>query len=405
MSETTANSTGMLDPTTVAAYIASRPTLAGLVDSDDLDVKEVGDGNLNQVFICRDGDGRSIVLKQALPYVRLVGPDWPMSEDRATREAHAISVHTALSAEFVIDLIDYDPARYVLALRDLSDHDVLRTRFNAGGPHEGVAEALATYVADIGFGTSWYALGEEVFRRRAGESINTELCALTEDVIFTEPFLGADRNSYPSSIAPLVEQLQADPEWVGAAMVMKRRFITKQEALIHGDLHSGSVFVRGSGADLSVKAFDSEFAFYAPIGFDLGLMWANFMAAAARAAALGDPVRAASLLDSIESSWRLFGDRLRALWPTRATPHKHPDLLLDAWIDEIRDDALGFAGCEATRRIIGLAKLSDIESLPPAQYDVAAEAVLRCGAMMLVGHARSSIAEVTLALKQTLALP
>lgn len=405
MSETNQHVTGMLDPTTVATYIASRPTLAGLVNTDDLEVNEVGDGNLNQVFICRDGDGRSIVLKQALPYVRLVGPDWPMSEDRATREAHAISVHSTLATEFVIDLIDYDPARYVLALRDLSDYDVLRTRLNAGGSHEGVAEALATYVADIGFGTSWYALGEEVFRHRASETINTELCALTEDVIFTEPFLGADRNSYPPSIAPLVEQLQADAEWVGAAMVMKRRFITKQEALVHGDLHSGSVFVRGSGAELSVKAFDSEFAFYAPIGFDLGLMWANFMAAAARAAALGDPLRASSLINSIESSWRVFIDRLRTLWPTRTTPHKHPDLLLDGWIDEIRDDALGFAGCEATRRIIGLAKLSDIESLPSAQYDVAAEAVLRCGALMLAGHAQNSIAEMALALKQILALP
>lgn len=404
MSEQEQKMTGMLDPSTVPEYIASRPTLVGLVDTENLDVREVGDGNLNQVFICRDAGGGSIVLKQALPYVRLVGPDWPMSEDRASREAHAIGVHRKLSPDFVIDLIDYDPDRFVLALRDLSDYDVLRTRFNAGGPHEGVAEALATYVADIGFGTSWYALGEEAFRHCAGESINSELCALTEDVIFTEPFLGADRNSYPPTIAALVEQLQADPEWLRAAMVMKRRFITKQEALIHGDLHSGSVFVRSSGAELSVKAFDSEFAFYAPIGFDLGLMWANFMAAAARAAALQESDRAISLLDSIESSWQVFVDRLRALWPTRATPPKHPDWLVDDWLEEIRDDALGFAGCEATRRIIGLAKVSDIESLPPTQYAVAAQAVLRCGALMLTGRTERSIADTTAAMKQVLGL-
>lgn len=369
---------------TVPAYVAGRDALRDGIDATTLDVREVGDGNLNQVFVCRDRAGRSVVLKQALPYVRLVGPEWPMTEDRARREARAIRTHARLS-EHVIGLIEFDAEQHVLAMEDLSDHEVLRTRLNRGGPVAGIAEALARYVADVAFGTSWFGLGAETFRQEAAAGINSELCALTEDVIFTEPFLGAERNSYPEALAPLVDELQADDDWVGAAAALKIRMLTVQEALVHGDLHSGSVFVRGEGAQLSVKSFDSEFAWYGPIGFDLGLLWANLLIAAARAQVLDEPERAADLLDGIARSWRVFVDRMTQLWSTRVDAPKYPDLALAPWLDSIRSDGLGFAGCEATRRIVGLAKVTDIETLDPQEHLIASTAVLR-GAQHLLVH-------------------
>ena len=381
-----------LDPAAVPAYIATRPALRDLVDTDSLQVEEVGDGNLNQVFICTDSEGRRVVVKQALPYVRLVGPDWPMTEDRAAREANALTVHLGLSPEYTCRLLDYDPELHTLALEDLSDHEVLRTRLNNGGPHAGIAEAMGRYVADYGFGTSYFALGEETFRLRAAEAANTELCALTEDVVFTEPFRGAERNSYTDGVAPVIEGLQADDaEWLAAAMQMKRRFITRQESLLHGDLHTGSIFVRGDGDSLSCKAFDSEFAFYGPLGYDLGLFWSNLLAAAVRATVLGDKQRASSLLEAIPVSWRVFEARMRELWPTRTTAAKHPDVCLDQWLGDVLDDSWGFAGCESTRRCVGIAKVSDIESLEGEQHTTAITHVLTLARQMLVERSQRSI--------------
>lgn len=385
----------------VPAYVAGRDALREGIDASTLDVREVGDGNLNQVFVCRDRAGRSVVLKQALPYVRLVGPEWPMTEDRARREARAIRAHARLS-EHVVGLIEFDAERHVLAMEDLSDHEVLRSRLNRGGPAAGIVEALARYVADVAFGTSWFGLGAEAFRQEAAAGINSELCALTEDVIFTEPFLGAERNSYPEALAPLVDELQADHAWVGAAAALKIRMLTVQEALVHGDLHSGSVFVRGEGARLSVKTFDSEFAWYGPIGFDLGLLWANLLIAAARARVLGEPERAADLLDGIARSWRVFVDRMTQLWPTRVDAPKYPDLALAPWLESIRSDGLGFAGCEATRRIIGLAKVTDIETLDPAAHLTASTAVLR-GAQHLLVHRAEPVDAAVAALSKVVA--
>jgi len=390
----------MLTEATVPDYVAGRPALDGLVDPGTLAVSEVGDGNLNLVFRCADAAGRRLVLKQALPYVRLVGPAWPMTELRATREANAIRAHSAVSDD-VCRLIDFDEPRHVLALEDLSDHEVFRTRLNAGGPHGQVAERLAEYVAEVAFGTSFLGLGEEEFRRCAASAANPELCAITEDLVLTEPYLGAERNSVRPALEPVLAWLQVDGAWLAAAMAMKHRFLTAGEALLHGDLHTGSVFVRGdcggrgggvgpgggagSGAGgLSVKAFDSEFACYGPVGFDLGLLWANMLFAGTRAAALGELDRARSLFGTVESSWRRFVARMWQRWPDRRSPAKYPDSYLAGWLPEILRDAFGFAGCEAARRTIGLAKVSDLETLDDDAYLVAGTAMLRLSRTLLV---------------------
>jgi len=52
-------------------------------------VREVGDGNLNLVFIV-EGPAGGLVVKQALPYVRLVGESWPLPLERSWFEYNAL---------------------------------------------------------------------------------------------------------------------------------------------------------------------------------------------------------------------------------------------------------------------------------------------------------------------------
>jgi len=57
----------------IASYLASHKEVSSIIDAGSIvDMKEVGDGNLNVVFIVKDKQGKGIVLKQSLPYVRLV---------------------------------------------------------------------------------------------------------------------------------------------------------------------------------------------------------------------------------------------------------------------------------------------------------------------------------------------
>jgi 5-methylthioribose kinase len=67
-----------LGEATLAAYPATLPAIAERLGGGPADwqVSEVGDGNLNLVFIV-EGPRGDLCAKQALPYVRLVGESWP----------------------------------------------------------------------------------------------------------------------------------------------------------------------------------------------------------------------------------------------------------------------------------------------------------------------------------------
>jgi len=64
---------------TLAARLGDNEALRAKIgkDASAWKVREVGDGNLNLVFIVEGASGAAVV-KQALPYVRLVGDSWPL---------------------------------------------------------------------------------------------------------------------------------------------------------------------------------------------------------------------------------------------------------------------------------------------------------------------------------------
>lgn len=368
-----------LDADNIAEYLRSRPETHDRIDADRIaSIREIGDGNLNLVFHILDADDRGIILKQALPYVRMTGAGWPMTPERAAREADSLQTHHALTPELVVDVILYDPERYILALEDLSDHAVWRDALNRSERHEDVARRLGEYVAALAVGTSILGQDRQLVAQRIAETQNPELCTITEDLVFTEPVFDTGRNEVLPENAADAADLAADPAFAAAMAEAKWRFMTQAEALIHGDLHTGSVMVRGAEGAVaeSVKVFDSEFAFYGPIAFDLGALFANYSFAAARATALGEHERAAWALSLVAETW----DAFEREFLSRAESWQETRLFGSAFarqrLDRIRREAFLFASAKMARRIVGAAKVRDIESLEPALRAPAARSVL-----------------------------
>jgi 5-methylthioribose kinase len=371
---------------TVAKYLASRPLLASRIDAANLvTVDEIGDGNLNLVFLAKDADGRGLCLKQALPYVRMTGEGWPMTPERARREYESLRAHQALIPEYVVATHDYDPDRYIIAMEDLSDHHVWRRALNAELRHDGAAAAMGSYVAAVAFGTS--ALGQERhdLAQAIARSVNPDLCVITEDLVFTEPLVDAGRNSVLAANAKDAAEFAADEAMMRAMGRAKWLFMTKAEALIHGDLHTGSVMVRaatGSTTCDSVKAFDSEFAFYGPVAFDLGALWANYIIAAARALALGQDERAEWALGLVQQTWAGFDGEFRRRWPARRDPRVWREATLEDLLLTWRAEGWLFAAAKMSRRIVGAAKTTDIETLPENLREGAARGVLNVARLL-----------------------
>ena len=367
---------------TIPDYIRNQPQLADRIDAGSItDVTEVGDGNLNLVFIIRDAHGGGLVLKQALPYVRLVGPDWPMTPERARHEVEALRLHRSLAPNLVPEVYHFDADRYILGMEDLSDHRVWRGALNDGLMHEGAAELMGVYVAAVAFGTSIFGMDPEEQKMIAARSTNPQLCTITEDLVFTEPFSRGGRNSVSPANERDAAALIADDVMVKAMGQAKFAFMTQAEALIHGDLHTGSVMVRAASGDDgpvdSAKAFDSEFAFYGPVAFDLGALWANYTIAAARATALGDDDRADWCLALCDATWGSFETAFRAAWPARRDPRVFTDDFCDDLLARWRSDTWLFAAAKMSRRVVGLAKASDVETLPEDLREGAARGLLQ----------------------------
>ena len=346
----------LLNVDSVADYVARRSALSERLSTVDA-VREVGDGNLNLVFIVEgtapDGARASLVVKQALPYVR-ADPSWPMSPARNLFEARALRVHAHLSPDAVPVLYDTDPDRYVFAVEDLSDHRVWRTALNDGARHDGgrsCARAVRGRRRLRHLGVRRRCRTAQIADRRG---VNPPLCRITELLVFSEPYNAPGRATVAMASRADVAAYADDPDVIAAIGAAKWNFMTHAEALIHGDLHTGSVMVRddSSPGGASTKAFDSEFAFYGPVGFDLGLLWAN----------LCSPWRGRRRSTGPRMSRGVSRNRWRRGTRSRRRcagtgPHGRSavftDRFLDAYLERLRADALDATAAEAARRVIG----------------------------------------------------
>lgn len=373
---------------TVPAYLRTRADLASVLDVSSVRVREIGDGNLNLVFIAVDGSGRGVVLKQSLPYVRMVGESWPLSQDRILAEARGYDAASKLSPGSTPAYHGLDAERRLIAVEDLSDWTVWRTALNAGRITPGAAAALGEHVAAVAFGTSAFALAPEEVKAAAAASINPELCRITEDLVLTEPYIDHPHNEWDAELTPDVLALR-EGGLVDEVAQLKHAFLTRAEALIHGDLHTGSVFVPGGAIgqrESAAKVFDIEFSFYGPVGFDLGALFGNYLLAQSRARVLGRPPEFGEWLATLaDETWTAFEAEFRRRWPSRIDS-SFTDRFLEHWLRQVWADAVGFGGAKAIRRIVGMAKASDIQTLPTDQRVRAARAVLAVGRAWIEGR-------------------
>ena len=78
-------------------------------------VREVGDGNLNLVFVLR-GPAGAVVVKQALPYLRLAGEGWPLPLSRAFFEYHALTRQAERAPGAVPQVHHFDEAQALIVM-------------------------------------------------------------------------------------------------------------------------------------------------------------------------------------------------------------------------------------------------------------------------------------------------
>lgn len=375
-----------MDEADALEYVRTRLTY---FESDaDLDCKEIGDGNLNYVFrIIDKTHGKSLIVKQAGPVAR-ISDEFKVSPDRNRIESEILGIQYELAPGFVPKVYNYDPIMNCCAMEDLSDHEIMRTALLNYKKFPLFVDHITTFMVNTLFLTSDVVMNHKEKKELVKQFINPELCEITEDLVFTEPFIDHPRNDvFPGSKDFVKEVIWDDSELTLETAKLKFEFMTNAQSLLHGDLHTGSIFIKED----STKVIDPEFAFYGPIGYDVGNVIANLIFAYVHTkATLEDEEERNDYMGYLEETIRdlvdLFKVKFQTAWDEKASePVAQSEGFKEFYLNNILTNTAAVTGLELCRRVIGIAHVKDITSIEdPVKRVVAEKICLSVGKMFIL---------------------
>ncbi len=398
----------LLDQETVRQYAVE--VLHYFAPDEETACEEIGDGNINYVFRLRSlRDGRSLIVKQADRLLRSSGRQ--LDQNRSAIEAAALRLEGELAPGMVPEVYDYNGTMAATAMEDVSAFKNLRREFQANRVYPHLARNLAAFMVDTLLPTADVVLDAEEKKRRVCFYTNPELCKITEDLVLTEPYDDyKGRNIlFPGTEDFVAEHLYRNEALHAEVAVLRLNFMNNAQALLHGDLHSGSVFANETG----IRVLDPEFAFYGPMGYDIGNVIGNLFFALANKVftcpeakgLLGCGAEARQLrteeaenreiltavcaLDAcIAGVYDATQDRFCSRYDELVTlPLYRVAAFREGWLQSVMADAAGYAGTEIIRRTVGDSKVMEITSVKDPEQRIPMErALITLGSALIMNR-------------------
>ena len=374
----------LLDCDEVISYVKEKNLF---LENDDLTVKEIGDGNINYIFKVENKiDGKSIVLKQADKLLRSSGR--PLDLTRSKIEANILRIENNLAPHFVPEIYFYDEIMCVLAMEDISEYKNLRTELIAGKIFPNFADNISEFLSRTLLLTTDLFMNKFEKKKNVKEFINPELCDISECLVFTEPYdNNKNRNIITTGNEEFIENMLYKNEDLHFAILkLREKFMNYSQSLIHGDLHSGSIFINEKG----IKIIDPEFSFYGPMAYDVGNVIGNLYFPLYRAKFfMEDSKKKEEFINWLEKCILdipiLFSKKCKLLWEKYSD-----DKLLknrkfrDYYIENIVKDSLAYAGTEIIRRTVGDAKVLELTNLETSEKKLELEKELISKAISMI---------------------
>ena len=380
---------------TVQEYILNIETIKNHLGEGEITISEIGDGNLNFVYIVTNrNNNQSLIVKQAVPYLRIAGEGFPLSRERMNYEIRALTFYSDLIPNLVPKIYHADEEMSLVIMENLSQHIIMRKGLIDRVIYPSFSEHISTFLAQTLFYSSSLYLNSTQKRALVDRfNSNTELCKLTEDFVFTFAFMEDETNDINPDLLVEAQNLFNENEFKKNVLKLKYIFMTQSDALLHGDLHTGSIMLNLD----ETYVIDPEFAFVGAFGFDIGALIANLINSyISHFYRSEDSQYQEWVLESIKEVYSKFEEKFLELWS------KHPNSALlkegfiakeeleefkRAFMQNIFTQSVGFAGCKMARRVFGIAGVEDIRGIEDKQKRKEAELMaLKIGKNLILNY-------------------
>ena len=350
----------LMEEKDVLLYVKNK--LKYFSQDDNITCKEIGDGNINYVYRISNGKD-SIILKQAGVHTRSNSSGRILDINRNTREAETLSFYGSILPDLAPKIISIDKVMNLFVMEDLKSFLVLRDALMKGQIYHHLQEQITDFLVETTLSTADFFTDPFVKKENVAKYTNKELCKISEELVFREPFFNVlKENVFSESLTKFVEDnLYNNKQMQLEAAKLKYEFMNNPQALIHGDLHTGSIFVNEN----YIKVMDCEFAFYGPIGYDLGTIMANFIFSYVyHLYVTRDKNYTSFLFKVIDDILRLFKNKFIVKFLHESNDiSAQNDYFIEYYLLEVLKTGFGICGLELLRRTTGCARVKEIESV------------------------------------------
>lgn len=363
----------ILTTNSVLSYVVTIPSLRKFFATDqitNLTAKEIGDGNLNLVFIVSNIENdKHVIVKQAVPYLRCIGKDYPLEKERMLYEIGALQQFSKFANKHIPHIYHADQEMCLVVMQYLGKHLIMRKGMIAATYYPKFADHISTFLATSLFKTSSLYLDSIEKNALISQFNANALRKLTENFVFTFPYMMHETNKVRPTMQKHAENLWADVAFKKSMLQLKYLFINKTDALLHGDLHTGSIMINQH----ETYVIDPEFAFVGPFGFDIGAVLANLiMSWISHFERSRDEHYQAWIFQTINDFLTQFTHKFLNLWNN----HSPDSFVINGFMTNaefknyqqhfmltILRESIGFAGCKIARRQLGVAGVEDIRGI------------------------------------------
>lgn len=330
-------------------------------------------GNLNYVYRVMDNKGHSIYIKQAGTETR-ISKDMKPSRDRNRLESEILKLEDQYAKGMVPYIYFYDTVMCACGMEDCSDFLVMRQAMLGHRIYPHFADNITYFLVETLLKSSDIAIDHKEKKVLAGNFVSPDLCDITEKLVFMEPYndLNHRNNVYPPNADFVKRELYEDEELHLEVAKLKFKFMTDAQSLIHGDLHTGSIFIKED----SLKVFDSEFGIFGPMGYDIGNVIANLIFAYDNGLAYDKKEFTDWTLQAIEDVVDMFIEKYNKRFDELVTePMAKASGFKEYYLDGILKDTAGFSGTELHRRTVGMANVADVTTIANEKSRLLAERI------------------------------